>query len=164
VVVGYWSPHGDAYKRQIPTGLMWGVGDGCMGRTTRGGWGGLPRSTPAHKRCSILRRRAPLGGYDDYPELYTRWFSTPPSCPSSALTAAATLTRSGPTASSRADPGKVSAPSLQLMPYILFARLSELADRRRRTCVRCRWFSQRSRGRRLRERVYVRAGLPWWLR
>ncbi|WP_419804666.1 TIM-barrel domain-containing protein [Terriglobus sp.] len=44
--------------------------------TDIGGWQGLPaRHTPAHKPLlDPSDARDVVGGYDDYPELYTRWF------------------------------------------------------------------------------------------
>ncbi|MCU1292737.1 MAG: xylS1, partial [Bryobacterales bacterium] len=40
-----------------------------------------------------------VGGYDDYPELYTRWFEYGAFQPNSELTAAANTTKSGRTGS-----------------------------------------------------------------
>lgn len=70
------SPTWDAFRRQIPTGLdveASGIAYWC---NDTGGWQGLPKvHHPA--RPPLLDpsdARANVGGYDDYPELYTRWF------------------------------------------------------------------------------------------
>jgi len=54
---------------------MWRRRGWCTGRTTRR-LGGLPAEHhPAHKPLlDPSDARANVGGYDDYPELYTRWF------------------------------------------------------------------------------------------
>jgi len=63
-----------------------------------GGWQYLPAEhRPAHPPLlDGSDARDNIGGYEDYPELYTAGSSTAPFCPSSALTAAACTTRSGP--------------------------------------------------------------------
>ena len=70
------SPTWDAYKRQIPTGLDVAALGMVYWSNDTGGWGYLPREHhPAHKPLlDPSDARANVGGYDDYPELYTRWF------------------------------------------------------------------------------------------
>jgi alpha-D-xyloside xylohydrolase len=70
------SPTWDAYKRQIPTGLDVAASGLVYWSNDTGGWGGLPPfHHPAHKPLlDPSDARGNVGGYDDYPELYTRWF------------------------------------------------------------------------------------------
>ena len=70
------GPTWDAYKRQIPTGLDVAASGMVYWSNDTGGWGGLPAEHhPAHKPLlDPSDARANVGGYDDYPELYTRWF------------------------------------------------------------------------------------------
>jgi alpha-D-xyloside xylohydrolase len=70
------GPTWDAYKRQIPTGLDVAASGMVYWSNDTGGWGGLPgEHHPAHKALlDPSDARANVGGYDDYPELYTRWF------------------------------------------------------------------------------------------
>jgi alpha-D-xyloside xylohydrolase len=76
----FWSsditPTWDAYKRQIPTGLDFAASGLTYWSNDTGGWQYLPREHhPAHKPLlDPSDARANVGGYDDYPELYTRWF------------------------------------------------------------------------------------------
>jgi alpha-D-xyloside xylohydrolase len=69
-------PTWDAYKRQIPTGLNFTASGMAYWTNDVGGWQYLP---PVHHpaRPPLLDpsdARENVGGYDDYPELYTRWF------------------------------------------------------------------------------------------
>ena len=76
----FWSsdiyPTWDAFRRQIPTGLDVAASGISYWSNDTGGWQYLPaRHSPA--RTPLLDpsdARAVVGGYDDYPELYTRWF------------------------------------------------------------------------------------------
>ncbi len=66
----------DALRRQVPTGLdMTASGMAYWGNDI-GGWQYLPgRHVPAHPPLiDPSDARANVGGYDDYPELYTRWY------------------------------------------------------------------------------------------
>ena len=70
------SPTWDTLKRQVPTGLNFVASGMPYWSTDIGGWGYLPAS---HKpeRAPLLDpsdARENVGQYDDYPELYTRWF------------------------------------------------------------------------------------------
>jgi len=69
-------PTWDAYKRQIPTGLNFTASGMAYWTNDVGGWQYLPAEHhPA--RPPLLDpsdARDNVGGYDDYPELYTRWF------------------------------------------------------------------------------------------
>jgi alpha-D-xyloside xylohydrolase len=76
----FWSsdiyPTWDTLKRQIPTGLdvtASGIANWC---NDTGGWQYLPpKHVPEHPPLlDPSDARANVGGYDDYPELYTRWF------------------------------------------------------------------------------------------
>lgn len=76
----FWSsdihPTWDTLKRQIPTGLdvtASGIAYWC---NDTGGWQYLPAEHhPEHPPLlDPSDARANVGGYDDYPELYTRWF------------------------------------------------------------------------------------------
>ena len=76
----FWSsdikPNWDTLRRQLPTGLNFVASGMPYWSTDIGGWDYLPG---VHKpeRTPLLDpsdARANVGGYDDYPELYTRWF------------------------------------------------------------------------------------------
>lgn len=69
-------PTWDAYRRQIPTGLNYAASGMAYWTNDVGGWQYLPSE---HKplRPPLLDpsdARDNVGGYDDYPELFTRWF------------------------------------------------------------------------------------------
>lgn len=70
------SPTWDTLKRQIPTGLDFAASGMAYWTNDIGGWQYLPgEHHPA--RPPLLDpsdARENVGGYDDYPELYTRWF------------------------------------------------------------------------------------------
>jgi alpha-D-xyloside xylohydrolase len=76
----FWSsdiyPTWDTLKRQIPTGLDFAASGLTYWSNDTGGWQYLPAEHhPAHAPLldpSDVRWN--VGGYDDYPELYTRWF------------------------------------------------------------------------------------------
>ncbi len=76
----FWSsdiyPTWDAFKRQIPTGLDFAASGITYWANDTGGWQYLPAEHhPAHPPLlDPSDARANVGGYDDYPELYTRWF------------------------------------------------------------------------------------------
>ena len=91
--------HMGKLKRQIPTGLDVTASGIPYWSNDTGGWQYLPAvHHPAHKPLlDPSDARATVGGYDDYPELYTRWFQYARSCPSSAPMAAGRQTESGPT-------------------------------------------------------------------
>ena len=70
------SPTWDTLKRQIPTGLDASASGLTYWSNDTGGWGYLP-GVHHPERPPLLDpsdARANVGGYDDYPELYTRWF------------------------------------------------------------------------------------------
>ena len=70
------SPSWDVLKRQVPTGLNFVASGMPYWSTDIGGWQYLPaKHTPAH--APLLDpgdARENVGGFDDYPELYVRWF------------------------------------------------------------------------------------------
>jgi alpha-D-xyloside xylohydrolase len=76
----FWSsdihPTWDTLRRQIPTGLNFAASGLAYWSNDIGGWQYLPAE---HKpeRPPLLdpsEVRSNVGGYDDYPELFTRWF------------------------------------------------------------------------------------------
>jgi alpha-D-xyloside xylohydrolase len=76
----FWSsdiyPTWDTLKRQIPTGLDFTASGVAYWSNDTGGWQYLPAEHhPAHPPLlDPSDARDNVGGYDDYPELYTRWF------------------------------------------------------------------------------------------
>jgi alpha-D-xyloside xylohydrolase len=70
------APTWDTLKRQIPTGLDAAASGLAYWSNDTGGWQYLPgEHHPAHPPLlDPSDARANVGGYDDYPELYTRWF------------------------------------------------------------------------------------------
>ncbi len=70
------SPTWDTLKRQIPTGLDFTASGIAYWTQDIGGWQYLPQEHhPAHPPLlDPSDARDNVGGYDDYPELYTRWF------------------------------------------------------------------------------------------
>jgi alpha-D-xyloside xylohydrolase len=76
----FWSsditPTWDTFRRQIPTGLNFTASGMAYWSNDTGGWQYLPAEHhPAHTPLlDPSDARANVGGYDDYPELYTRWF------------------------------------------------------------------------------------------
>ena len=76
----FWSsditPTWDTLKRQIPTGLNFVASGMPYWSTDIGGWQYLPSSHTPEKTPLIdpTDARNNIGHYDDYPELYVRWF------------------------------------------------------------------------------------------
>jgi alpha-D-xyloside xylohydrolase len=76
----FWSsdidPTWDTLRRQIPTGLDVAASGFTYWSNDTGGWQYLPQTHhPAHAPLlDPSDARTNVGGYDDYPELYTRWF------------------------------------------------------------------------------------------
>ena len=70
------SPTWDTLRRQIPTGLDFTASGIAYWTQDIGGWQYLPgEHHPAHPPLlDPSDARDNVGGYDDYPELYTRWF------------------------------------------------------------------------------------------
>jgi alpha-D-xyloside xylohydrolase len=70
------SPNWDTLKRQVPTGINFTASGMPYWSTDIGGWQGLPYAhTPVHAPLlDPSDARDNVGHYDDYPELYTRWF------------------------------------------------------------------------------------------
>ena len=69
-------PTWDTLRRQIPTGLDFAASGITYWSNDTGGWQYLPQEHhPEHPPLlDPSDARANVGGYDDYPELYTRWF------------------------------------------------------------------------------------------
>jgi alpha-D-xyloside xylohydrolase len=69
-------PTWDTLKRQVPTGLNFAASGITYWSNDTGGWQYLPaKHHPAHPPLlDPSDARDNVGGYDDYPELYTRWF------------------------------------------------------------------------------------------
>ncbi|HTQ55666.1 MAG TPA: glycoside hydrolase family 31 protein [Bryobacteraceae bacterium] len=76
----FWSsdiyPTWDTLRRQIPTGLDFAASGFAYWTNDIGGWQYLPAEHhPAHPPLLDPKdARDNVGGYDDYPELYARWF------------------------------------------------------------------------------------------
>jgi len=76
----FWSsdiqPTWDTFRRQVPTGLDFAASGITYWSNDTGGWEYLPKEHhPVHTPLlDPSDARANVGGYDDYPELYTRWF------------------------------------------------------------------------------------------
>ncbi len=70
------SPTWDTLKRQVPTGLDFTASGLAHWTQDIGGWQYLPAEHhPAHPLLlDPSDARDNVGGYDDYPELYVRWF------------------------------------------------------------------------------------------
>ena len=70
------SPNWDTLKRQVPTGINFVASGMPYWSTDIGGWQYLPGShTPDHPPLlDPSDARDNVGHYDDYPELYVRWF------------------------------------------------------------------------------------------
>ena len=70
------SPTWDTLRRQIPTGLDFAASGITYWSNDTGGWQYLPgEHHSAHPPLlDPSDARGEVGGYDDYPELYTRWF------------------------------------------------------------------------------------------
>jgi alpha-D-xyloside xylohydrolase len=69
-------PTWDTLKRQVPTGLDFAASGMAYWTNDIGGWQYLPSEhKPQHPPLlDPYDVRDNVGGYDDYPELYTRWF------------------------------------------------------------------------------------------
>jgi alpha-D-xyloside xylohydrolase len=67
------SPTWDTFRRQVPTLLNDSASGIPYVGSDIGGWQGLPQHTPAHPPL-IDPSSTNVHGYDDYPELYVRWF------------------------------------------------------------------------------------------
>jgi alpha-D-xyloside xylohydrolase len=76
----FWSsdiyPTWDTLKRQIPAGLDFAASGMAYWSNDIGGWHDLPGEHHPAKPPLLdpSDARENVGGYDDYPELYTRWF------------------------------------------------------------------------------------------
>jgi alpha-D-xyloside xylohydrolase len=76
----FWSsdiaPNWDTLRRQVPTGINFTASGMPYWSTDIGGWQYLPGShTPEHPPLlDPSDARDNVGHYDDYPELYVRWF------------------------------------------------------------------------------------------
>jgi len=76
----FWSsdiyPTWDTLRRQVPTGLDFTASGIANWTQDIGGWQYLPAEHhPSHPPLlDPSDARDNVGGYDDYPELYTRWF------------------------------------------------------------------------------------------
>ena len=76
----FWSsdiyPTWDTLRRQVPTGLGFAASGMAYWTNDIGGWQYLPAEhRPAHPPLlDPSDARENVRGYDDYPELYTRWF------------------------------------------------------------------------------------------
>ena len=138
------SANWDTLKRQVPTGINFVASGMPYWSTDIGGWQYLPYT---HKpdRPPLLDpsdARDEVHHYDDYPELYVRWFEygafqpnfrTPRQPPAER---GLVLRQAG-----RADPRKVSAPALQADAVHLLARLTARTRPARPSCAASSWTS-----------------------
>ncbi len=84
----FWSsdidPTWDVLRRQVPTGQQAAVSLMPYWSSDIGGWQGLPKNPPKPAKPPLLDpepARAVVGAYDDYVELYVRWFQYGAFCP-----------------------------------------------------------------------------------
>ena len=70
------SPNWDTLRRQVPAGINFVASGMPYWSTDIGGWQYLPQSHHPERPVLIdpSDARAEVGHYDDYPELYVRWF------------------------------------------------------------------------------------------
>ena len=70
------SPNWDTLKRQVPTGINFTASGMPYWSTDIGGWQELPHAHTPERPPLIdpSDARENVGNYDDYPELYVRWF------------------------------------------------------------------------------------------
>ena len=139
-------PTWDTLKRQIPTGLDVTASGIPYWSNDTGGWQYLPAvHHPAHKPLlDPSDARATVGGYDDYPELYTRWFQYATFLP-------IFRTHGSRPANEVWSYGKQAEPILekylrlryQLMPYIYSLGYKTWLDRRAHHARLAPGFSQR---------------------
>ena len=160
-------PTWDTLKRQIPTGLDFAASGLTYWSNDTGGWQYLPRvHHPEHPPLlDPSDARDNVGGYDDYPELYTRWFEY------------ATFLPIMRTHGSRKynevwSYGKQAEPILEKYLKLryradavhLFAGLLHARDRRAVHARAVHGFSRRSQGRRILATSTCSARRSWWLR
>ena len=151
----FWSsdiyPTWDTLKRQIPTGLDFTASGMAYWTQDIGGWQYLPKEHhPAHPPLlDPSDARDNVGGYEDYPELYTRWFQYGAFLPifrahgSRQYNEVWSYGKAG-----GADPGEISQAALPADAVHLFARLRHLSDRRAVYARAVHGFSPRSESRR----------------
>lgn len=84
----FWSsdidPTWDVLRRQVPTGQQAAVSLMPYWSSDIGGWQALPKNPPPPAKPPLLDpepARAVVGAYDDYVELYVRWFQYGAFCP-----------------------------------------------------------------------------------
>ncbi len=78
------APTWDVYRRQYPAGLNFCASGFAYWSSDIGGWLPLdhvPKHTPERLLLSPDAAREVIGEYDDYPELYVRWFQYSAFCP-----------------------------------------------------------------------------------
>ena len=78
------EPTWDVFRRQLPAGLNFCASGFAYWSSDIGGWQPLPEkiTPPAHTPLIDPEpARAVVGGHDDYPELYVRWFQYGAFCP-----------------------------------------------------------------------------------
>lgn len=84
----FWSsdidPTWDVFRRQVPTGQQAAISLMPYWSSDIGGWQALPKDPPKPAKPPLLDpepTRAVVGSYDDYVELYVRWFQYGAFCP-----------------------------------------------------------------------------------
>ena len=133
----FWSsdiyPTWDTLQRQIPTGLGFTASGIAYWTQDIGGWQYLPKEHhPAHPPLlDASDARDNVGGYEDYAELYTRWFQYGsfsadfPRPRQPPLQRSLVLRQAG-----RTDSGEISQAALSADAVHLFAGLRHLPDGR----------------------------------
>ncbi len=155
-------PTWDTSRRQIPTGLDLAASGFTYWSNDTGGWQYLPAEHhPAHPPLlDPSDARANVGGYDDYPELYTRWFQYATFLP-------IFRTHGSRLANEVWSYGKQAEPILekylrlryQLMPYIYSLGYKTWQTGAPYHARAAAGFSRRSQGCGYARRVHVRAGV-----
>ena len=155
-------PTWDTLRRQIPTGLDVAASGITYWSNDTGGWQYLPEEHhPAHTPLlDPSDARANVGGYDDYPELYTRWFQYATFLP-------IFRTHGSRPANEVWSYGKQAEPILEkylrlryeLMPYIYSLGYQTWQTGAPYHARAAAGFSQRPQGGRPARRVHVRSGI-----
>ena len=148
----FWSsdiyPTWDTLKRQVPTGLGFAASGMAYWTNDIGGWQYLPAEHhPA--RPPLLDpsdARENVRGYDDYPELYTRWFQYAAFLPIFRAHGSR-LHNEVWSFGKQAEPilAKYLKLRYELMPYLYSLGYAHLPHAARPSCVRSSWTSRTTR-------------------
>jgi len=141
----FWSsdiyPTWDTFRRQIPTGLDLAASGLAYWSNDTGGWQYLPAvHHPAHPPLlDPSDARDNVGGYDDYPELYTRWFQYGTFLPIFVLTAAGWRTKCGPTENKPSPSWKSTSACATSSCLTSIPWATRPGSPARPLCARCHW-------------------------